>query len=93
MHASVRNAGDAPEKTTEHVFDVTDPEAIARAAAAIDELDALVDNAGIAIASPLEFLPQPGPLFATHFVSGRSFRVANGRQERVLRAPDERGMV
>ena len=53
----MRNAGDAPEKTTEHVFDVTDPEAIARAAAAIDELDALVDNAGIAIASPLEFLP------------------------------------
>ena len=57
MHASVRNAGDAPESTTEHVFDVTDPEAIARAAGAIGELDALVDNAGIAIASPLEFLP------------------------------------
>jgi NAD(P)-dependent dehydrogenase (short-subunit alcohol dehydrogenase family) len=53
----VRNAGDAPEATTEHVFDVTDAAAIARAAVAIGELDALVDNAGIAIAAPLEFLP------------------------------------
>jgi NAD(P)-dependent dehydrogenase (short-subunit alcohol dehydrogenase family) len=57
VHASVRNAGDAPERTTEHVFDVTDAEAIANAAATIGELDALVDNAGIAIAAPLEFLP------------------------------------
>jgi NAD(P)-dependent dehydrogenase (short-subunit alcohol dehydrogenase family) len=53
----VRNAGDAPEGTTEHVFDVTDAEAIAHAVVAIGELDALVDNAGIAIAAPLEFLP------------------------------------
>jgi NAD(P)-dependent dehydrogenase (short-subunit alcohol dehydrogenase family) len=30
---------------------------VARTAAAIGELDALVDNAGIAIAAPLEFLP------------------------------------
>jgi NAD(P)-dependent dehydrogenase (short-subunit alcohol dehydrogenase family) len=53
----VRNAGDAPGGTTEHVFDLTDVAAIARAADAIGELDALVDNAGIAIAAPLEFLP------------------------------------
>jgi NAD(P)-dependent dehydrogenase (short-subunit alcohol dehydrogenase family) len=39
------------------VFDVTDADGIARAAAEVTELDALVDNAGIAIAAPLEFLP------------------------------------
>ena len=53
----MRRAGEAPEGTIEVVFDVTDPEAIRHAAARIDELDALVDNAGIAIAAPLEFLP------------------------------------
>jgi len=53
----VRNAGEAPDGTTELVFDVTDAEAIARAATGIERLDALVDNAGIAIAAPLEFLP------------------------------------
>ena len=53
----MRSAGEAPEGTTELVFDVTDAEAIARAAAGIERLDALVDNAGIAIAAPLEFLP------------------------------------
>ncbi|MDX6453118.1 MAG: hypothetical protein QOH16_3167 [Gaiellaceae bacterium] len=57
VFASVRRAGEAPEGTIEVVFDVTDPEAIRHAAARIDELDALVDNAGIAIAAPLEFLP------------------------------------
>jgi len=57
VYASVRRAGQAPEGTTELVFDVTDPVAIGHAAARIDELDALVDNAGIAVASPLEFLP------------------------------------
>jgi NAD(P)-dependent dehydrogenase (short-subunit alcohol dehydrogenase family) len=57
VHASVRSPGEAPEGTTEIVFDVTDAEAIGRAATRIDELDALVDNAGIAIAAPLEFLP------------------------------------
>jgi len=36
---------------------VTDQEAIAAAAAQVGHLDALVDNAGIAIAAPLEFLP------------------------------------
>lgn len=39
------------------MFDVTDAAAVARSAAQIDSLDALVDNAGIAIAAPLEFLP------------------------------------
>jgi NAD(P)-dependent dehydrogenase (short-subunit alcohol dehydrogenase family) len=53
----VRRAGDAPSGTVELVFDVTDADAIAAAAAEIESLDALIDNAGIAIAAPLEFLP------------------------------------
>jgi NAD(P)-dependent dehydrogenase (short-subunit alcohol dehydrogenase family) len=53
----VRAAGDAPEGTRELVFDVTDAEAIARAAEEVEALDALVANAGIAIAAPLEYLP------------------------------------
>ena len=57
VHASVRNEGEAPEGTRELVFDVTDGDAIGRAATRVDDLDALVDNAGIAIAAPLEFLP------------------------------------
>jgi NAD(P)-dependent dehydrogenase (short-subunit alcohol dehydrogenase family) len=57
VHASVRNAGEAPEGTHEVVFDVTDAEAIAAAAREVGDLDALVNNAGIAIAAPLEFLP------------------------------------
>jgi NAD(P)-dependent dehydrogenase (short-subunit alcohol dehydrogenase family) len=57
VFASVRNAGEAPAGTTELVFDVTDGDAIDRAAAHVDEVDALVLNAGIAIAGPLEFLP------------------------------------
>ena len=36
---------------------MTDAVAVAHAATRVDELDALVDNAGIAIAAPLEFLP------------------------------------
>src|SRR3954453_13455207 len=57
VHASVRNAGDAPVGTSELVFDVADAGAIAAAVVQIDKLDALVANAGIAIAAPLEFLP------------------------------------
>lgn len=57
MWASVRSAGEAPVGTRELVFDVTDADAIARAAAQVESLDALVENAGIAIAAPLEFLP------------------------------------
>ena len=53
----MRRAGDAPNGTSELVFDVTDAAGVARAAAAIDGLDALVANAGIAIAAPLEYLP------------------------------------
>ena len=53
----MRRSGEAPEGTTELVFDVTDPVAIGHAASRVDELDALVDNAGIGIAAPLEFLP------------------------------------
>ena len=52
----MRRAGEAPAGTTELVFDVTDAAAIGNAAAQVEELDALVDNAGIAIAAPLEFL-------------------------------------
>jgi NAD(P)-dependent dehydrogenase (short-subunit alcohol dehydrogenase family) len=57
VYASVRRAGEAPEGTAELVFDVSDADAIARAAGQVERLDALVDNAGIAIAAPLEFLP------------------------------------
>ncbi|MEP6977450.1 MAG: SDR family oxidoreductase [Thermoleophilia bacterium] len=55
--AGVRKAGDAPDGTEEIVLDVTDAQHIAAAAARVDELHALVNNAGIAIASPLELIP------------------------------------
>jgi NAD(P)-dependent dehydrogenase (short-subunit alcohol dehydrogenase family) len=57
VFASVRRSGDAPEGTTELVFDVTDPVGIGHAATQVQQLDALVDNAGVAVAAPLEFLP------------------------------------
>ncbi len=57
MLAGVRRQGDAPEGTTEVPLDVTDPEAIRAAAAGVERLDGLVNNAGIAVAAPLEFLP------------------------------------
>jgi NAD(P)-dependent dehydrogenase (short-subunit alcohol dehydrogenase family) len=56
VFASVRHVGEAPEGTTELVFDITDPVAVGHAAVRVNELDALVDNAGIGIAAPLEFL-------------------------------------
>jgi NAD(P)-dependent dehydrogenase (short-subunit alcohol dehydrogenase family) len=55
VYAAVRTPGDAPAETTEVLLDVTDPEAIA--SLSFDRLDALVNNAGIAIAAPLEDLP------------------------------------
>jgi NAD(P)-dependent dehydrogenase (short-subunit alcohol dehydrogenase family) len=57
VYASVRRAGEAPEGTRELVLDVTEPEGIAHAATQVETLDGLVDNAGIAVAAPLEFLP------------------------------------
>jgi NAD(P)-dependent dehydrogenase (short-subunit alcohol dehydrogenase family) len=54
----VRTAGEAPEGTHELVFDVTDVDSIRQGLGAIETLDAVVANAGIAIAAPLEFLPE-----------------------------------
>jgi NAD(P)-dependent dehydrogenase (short-subunit alcohol dehydrogenase family) len=55
--AAVRRAGDAPEGTEEVRLDVTDGEQIRAAAGLVDQLDGLVNNAGIAIAAPVEFVP------------------------------------
>jgi NAD(P)-dependent dehydrogenase (short-subunit alcohol dehydrogenase family) len=50
--AGVRNAGDAAPGTEELLLDVTDVGAIE-----IGDVDAVVNNAGIAVAGPLEYLP------------------------------------
>jgi NAD(P)-dependent dehydrogenase (short-subunit alcohol dehydrogenase family) len=55
--AGVRKAGDAPAGTEEVALDVTDANTIAAAASKVKRLDGLVDNAGIVVACPLEFLP------------------------------------
>ncbi len=55
--AGVRREGDAPEGTEEVLLDVTDAEQIRAAAERVDELDGLVNNAGIALGSPLELVP------------------------------------
>jgi NAD(P)-dependent dehydrogenase (short-subunit alcohol dehydrogenase family) len=57
VFAGVRSEGAAPTGTDEIRLDVTDAGDIARAAERIGELDALVNNAGVAIAIPLEFIP------------------------------------
>ena len=58
MFAGVRGAGAAPAGTIEVLLDVTDGDAISRAADVVGErLDGLVNNAGIAVAAPLEHLP------------------------------------
>jgi NAD(P)-dependent dehydrogenase (short-subunit alcohol dehydrogenase family) len=53
----VRRAGEAPAGTEEVLLDVTDGEQVAAAAEGVERLDGLVNNAGIAIAMPLEFVP------------------------------------
>ena len=53
----MRRPGEAPAGTRELIVDITDPVTVGHAAAGIEELDALVDNAGIGIAGPLEVLP------------------------------------
>jgi len=55
--AGVRREGDAPEGTEEVLLDVTDAEQIRDAAERVDELHGLVNNAGIALGSPLELVP------------------------------------
>jgi len=55
--AGVRKAGEAPDGTEEVLLDVTDAKQIAEAASRVDRLDGLVNNAGIAIAMPLELVP------------------------------------
>ena len=57
VYAGVRRAGDAPEGTEELLLDVTDEEQVRAASAGIGELHGLVNNAGIALAAPLEFIP------------------------------------
>jgi NAD(P)-dependent dehydrogenase (short-subunit alcohol dehydrogenase family) len=55
--AGVRREGDAPAGTEEVLLDVTDDAQIKAVAAQVDQLHGLVNNAGIAVAGPLEFLP------------------------------------
>jgi NAD(P)-dependent dehydrogenase (short-subunit alcohol dehydrogenase family) len=55
--AGVRSEGDAPQGTEEVLLDVTDAEQIQAAASLVEGLDGLVNNAGIALAAPLEFIP------------------------------------
>lgn len=58
VFAGVRKAGDAPAGTEELLIDVTDAGQIEAAAAEVgEELQGLVNNAGIALASPLEAVP------------------------------------
>jgi NAD(P)-dependent dehydrogenase (short-subunit alcohol dehydrogenase family) len=54
--AGVRRAGEAPDGTEEVLLDVTAADQIRAAADLVDQLDGLVNNAGIAIAAPLEFV-------------------------------------
>jgi NAD(P)-dependent dehydrogenase (short-subunit alcohol dehydrogenase family) len=55
--AGVRREGDAPAGTEEVLLDVTNEDHIRAAAERAGELQGLVNNAGIAAAGPLEFLP------------------------------------
>jgi NAD(P)-dependent dehydrogenase (short-subunit alcohol dehydrogenase family) len=58
VFAGVRRPGDAPEGTEEILLDVTDQDHVRAAAERIEELHGLVNNAGIALAIPLEFIPR-----------------------------------
>jgi NAD(P)-dependent dehydrogenase (short-subunit alcohol dehydrogenase family) len=55
--AGVRQPGHAPEGTEEVILDVTNGDQIHAAAEGVETLDGLVNNAGIAIAMPVEFVP------------------------------------
>jgi NAD(P)-dependent dehydrogenase (short-subunit alcohol dehydrogenase family) len=55
--ACVRRSGDAPSGTEEVLLDVTDDDQVKAVADQVDELHGLVNNAGIALAVPLEFVP------------------------------------
>ena len=57
VFAGVRRAGDAPRGAEEILLDVTDEDQVRAAAEHIGELHGLVNNAGIALAIPLEFIP------------------------------------
>jgi NAD(P)-dependent dehydrogenase (short-subunit alcohol dehydrogenase family) len=57
VFAGVRREGDAPAGTEAVLLDVTDEAQVRAAAGRIDELHGLVNNAGIALAVPLEFVP------------------------------------
>jgi NAD(P)-dependent dehydrogenase (short-subunit alcohol dehydrogenase family) len=57
VFAGVRRAGDAPDGTEEILLDVTNEQQVRAAAERIEELHGLVNNAGIALAVPLEFIP------------------------------------
>jgi NAD(P)-dependent dehydrogenase (short-subunit alcohol dehydrogenase family) len=50
--AGVRRAGTAPEATDELLVDVTEPQQLE-----LEALHGLINNAGVAVAGPLEFLP------------------------------------
>jgi NAD(P)-dependent dehydrogenase (short-subunit alcohol dehydrogenase family) len=52
VFAGVRREGTAPDGTEEVLLDVTEPPKLE-----LEELDGLVNNAGIAVAGPVEFLP------------------------------------
>ena len=56
MLAGVRNEEDAPAGTEAALLDVTNGDHV-QALAHLEALDGLVNNAGIALAAPLEFLP------------------------------------
>ena len=59
VYAGVRRAADAPTspRITPIVLDITDAEQVAALPSQIPSLDALVNNAGIAVLGPLEGLP------------------------------------